>query len=202
MRCSRASIGSTTTTRTRCGSCSAAADSSTSIQAAVPCSSWKSKPAISFACRAACITGSTSAPTAAFARFDCFRIRRAGRRTTPRAAWIAAFSRCALARRTRPSACRRDMRLDAAGVRAIILDIEGTTTPASFVVDVLFPFARRRLRAFLDARLEADAAVHAAVDRLDEERGRETEAGAPPWPDRQQSTAARIDAAVAYADWL
>ena len=34
-----------------------------------------------------------------------------------------------------------------AGVRAVLTDIEGTTTPLSFVLDVLFPYARRRLDA-------------------------------------------------------
>jgi enolase-phosphatase E1 len=34
-------------------------------------------------------------------------------------------------------------------VQAIVLDIEGTTTPIGFVYDVLFPFARRHLRAYL-----------------------------------------------------
>jgi len=34
--------------------------------------------------------------------------------------------------------------------RAILTDIEGTTTPISFVRDVLFPFARSRLAAFLE----------------------------------------------------
>jgi enolase-phosphatase E1 len=38
----------------------------------------------------------------------------------------------------------------AAGVRAILLDIEGTTTPIAFVHDVLFPYARRHLRQFVD----------------------------------------------------
>lgn len=33
------------------------------------------------------------------------------------------------------------------GVRAVVIDIEGTTTPLSFVHDVLFPYARRRLDA-------------------------------------------------------
>ncbi|HJX26936.1 MAG TPA: acireductone synthase [Thermoanaerobaculia bacterium] len=33
------------------------------------------------------------------------------------------------------------------GVRAVLTDIEGTTTPLSFVLDVLFPYARRRLDA-------------------------------------------------------
>lgn len=34
-----------------------------------------------------------------------------------------------------------------AGIRAVLTDIEGTTTPLSFVHDVLFPYARRRLDA-------------------------------------------------------
>src|SRR6185436_18719095 len=33
------------------------------------------------------------------------------------------------------------------GARAVLTDIEGTTTPLSFVHDVLFPYARRRLDA-------------------------------------------------------
>jgi enolase-phosphatase E1 len=33
------------------------------------------------------------------------------------------------------------------GIRAVLTDIEGTTTPLSFVLDVLFPYARRRLDA-------------------------------------------------------
>jgi enolase-phosphatase E1 len=43
-----------------------------------------------------------------------------------------------------------DVRLHgSACVEAIVLDIEGTTTPMAFVYEVLFPFARRRLRAYL-----------------------------------------------------
>ena len=34
-------------------------------------------------------------------------------------------------------------------MRGILLDIEGTTTPISFVYDVLFPFARKQLNAYL-----------------------------------------------------
>jgi enolase-phosphatase E1 len=33
------------------------------------------------------------------------------------------------------------------GTRGVLTDIEGTTTPLSFVLDVLFPYARRRLDA-------------------------------------------------------
>ena len=34
-------------------------------------------------------------------------------------------------------------------MRGILLDIEGTTTPISFVYDVLFPYARRRLASYV-----------------------------------------------------
>ena len=36
-------------------------------------------------------------------------------------------------------------------VRAVLLDIEGTTTPVSFVYDVLFPYARRHLDDYVAA---------------------------------------------------
>ena len=39
--------------------------------------------------------------------------------------------------------------LRARGVDAVVLDIEGTTTPISFVHDVLFRFARQHLESYL-----------------------------------------------------
>ena len=48
----------------------------------------------------------------------------------------------------------------AAGTRAILLDIEGTTTPIAFVHDVLFPYARRHLRRYVNA---ADAARYESL---------------------------------------
>ena len=35
-------------------------------------------------------------------------------------------------------------------IRAIVTDIEGTTSSISFVRDVLFPYARKRLPAFVE----------------------------------------------------
>jgi enolase-phosphatase E1 len=50
--------------------------------------------------------------------------------------------------------------LRALGIRTILLDIEGTTTPVSFVYDVLFPYARRRLRAYLrEHAVDAEEAI-------------------------------------------
>ena len=40
--------------------------------------------------------------------------------------------------------------------RAFLLDIEGTTTPISFVHDVLFPYARQRFHTFLQEHTDLD----------------------------------------------
>ena len=100
-------------------------------------------------------TGSISAATGASARSGCSRIPPAGRRTTRTAASTRASSRSASVRRTSRRAFRtRDVSLvlRARGVRAVLLDIEGTTTPIAFVHDVLFPFARAHLARLSERR--------------------------------------------------
>ncbi|HYN23192.1 MAG TPA: acireductone synthase [Thermoanaerobaculia bacterium] len=61
------------------------------------------------------------------------------------------------------------------GVRAVLVDIEGTTTPLSFVTEVLFPFAKERLE---DACASSDPRFVAAVRRLREEHEAERKGGA------------------------
>src|SRR5215207_5723091 len=56
----------------------------------------------------------------------------------------------------------------AATWRAVLLDVEGTTTPLSFVHDVLFPYAAEHCAAFL-ARRRADVEVREALRLLAEE---------------------------------
>lgn len=41
------------------------------------------------------------------------------------------------------------------GISHLLLDIEGTTCPVSFVSDVLFPYARRNLAAFLESHRQS-----------------------------------------------
>ena len=55
------------------------------------------------------------------------------------------------------------------GVRGVVLDIEGTTTPLAFVRDVLFPYARAQLRDFLSEYGEHPALLE-AIRLLREER--------------------------------
>jgi enolase-phosphatase E1 len=88
-------------------------------------------------------------------------------------------------------------RLHEHGVRVVLLDIEGTTTPMSFVYDVLFPFARTRLGAYLRAHAAEDelrdALATLRVEWLDDARTGEQP---PPWAH------ADIPAAARYLEWL
>jgi enolase-phosphatase E1 len=87
---------------------------------------------------------------------------------------------------------------DARGVRAFLLDIEGTTTPVAFVYDVLFPFARRELPGYLRAHA-GDPQVRSALRDLREEHGRDLAGGTspPPWPAGHD-----LEPALAYLAWL
>lgn len=55
-------------------------------------------------------------------------------------------------------------------IKAIVTDIEGTTSSLSFVKDVLFPYARAHLRAFVDAHRD-DTAVRRLLDHAREIAG-------------------------------
>jgi enolase-phosphatase E1 len=90
---------------------------------------------------------------------------------------------------------------DTARTRAILLDIEGTTTPVDFVYSVLFPFARARMEEFLRRHYENDD-VQADLDVLRRQRTAEVDAVADlaPWQDESRET--RVNSAVAYIHWL
>ena len=59
---------------------------------------------------------------------------------------------------------------DAGTPHAIVTDIEGTTTPITFVKDVLFPYARSRLAAFIAERRGA-AGVDSALAAVAQSAG-------------------------------
>jgi enolase-phosphatase E1 len=92
--------------------------------------------------------------------------------------------------------------LRARGLDAVVLDIEGTTTPLAFVHETLFPFARRALESFVREQIAGPeaASIFRALraDWLaDVARGD----APPPWPDQgpHEQQAAAI---VSYAAWL
>jgi enolase-phosphatase E1 len=56
--------------------------------------------------------------------------------------------------------------LSASGIEVVLLDIEGTTTPITFAHDVLFPYARARVRLYLNETAGSDAEVRQIVEDL------------------------------------
>ena len=56
--------------------------------------------------------------------------------------------------------------LRAAGIEVVLLDIEGTTTPISFVHDVLFPYARARVSSYLEANVPSDPEIRQILEDL------------------------------------
>ena len=55
--------------------------------------------------------------------------------------------------------------MNAMSVRAVLLDIEGTTSSIAFVYDVMFPYVRQHVRSFLEREGQRDD-VRAAVDQM------------------------------------
>jgi enolase-phosphatase E1 len=91
--------------------------------------------------------------------------------------------------------------LSAAGTRALVLDIEGTTTPIAFVYDVLFPFARAQAREYLEREWTSEA-CRAAVALLREEHAADIadNLGPPSWVDDPLTL--QIASVAAYVGWL
>jgi len=81
-------------------------------------------------------------------------------------------------------------------VRAILLDIEGTTTPIAFVHDVLFSYARDHVREFLTNNFDADE-VRADVALLREEHALDVGNGSNP-----PLLSSEIDSIATYIEWL
>jgi enolase-phosphatase E1 len=85
-----------------------------------------------------------------------------------------------------------------------LLDIEGTTSPISFVYDVLFPYARERMAGYI--ALNADTAdLQADLRQLAHENAIDRSKGAPviyyPQP-LSQDSAEMLKASTAYLLWL
>jgi enolase-phosphatase E1 len=86
-------------------------------------------------------------------------------------------------------------------VTALLLDIEGTTTPIDFVYNVLFPYARTHVRDYLAASLSLPA-VRGDIAGLYDENAEDARRGLEPplleGPVEQVS----LDTVEAYVRWL
>lgn len=59
-------------------------------------------------------------------------------------------------------------------VKAIITDIEGTTSSLSYVKEVMFPYSKKKLRDFLEANWEAPE-IKSIIDRLSDRLGKKVD---------------------------
>jgi enolase-phosphatase E1 len=86
-------------------------------------------------------------------------------------------------------------------IQAILLDIEGTTTPIDFVLRTLFPFARQRLQQFLlDHGNEPNIREDVNALRMQHRADAAGQFNPPRWVD--DSPAAELASATAYGAWL
>ena len=85
-----------------------------------------------------------------------------------------------------------------------LLDIEGTTSPVSFVYDILFPYARQRLNHYLHCHA-ADLSLQGDLRLLAQENAIDRSSGAPIiyFPQRlSQDPAEALNENIAYLLWL
>lgn len=80
----------------------------------------------------------------------------------------------------------------------MLLDVEGTTTPISFVADTLFPYARQHGREFI-LRHIADKEIQSALRQLREENASDCAEGAPVIDASAQNA---IEEIIHYYIWL
>jgi enolase-phosphatase E1 len=86
-------------------------------------------------------------------------------------------------------------------IRAILLDIEGTTTPIAFVHEVLFAYARSQARKFLLEHFDS-ADLTADLAQLREEHAMDVKQNLQPPALVAGTREAEIDSIVAYINWL
>ncbi len=86
-------------------------------------------------------------------------------------------------------------------IRAILLDIEGTTTPIAFVHEVLFSYARLHARNYLTEHF-GSAELVADLQKLREEYALDLKQNLQPPPLVDEPHDEKIDSIVAYVNWL
>lgn len=84
--------------------------------------------------------------------------------------------------------------LSSAGIRGILLDIEGTTTPIAFVHDVLFTYARQHVRNYLVQHADT---LTDDIALLRDEHTRDTSSGQQPPPLTDD-----VESIANYVHWL
>ena len=89
--------------------------------------------------------------------------------------------------------------LGSSAIRAILLDIEGTTTPIDFVFKTLFPFAAEHVEEFLREHA-TDSEIKALIAEMRSTWSGAASAGAPVWI--ESTPEEKLASAAAYVRWL
>ncbi len=85
--------------------------------------------------------------------------------------------------------------------RAILLDIEGTTTPVEYVIQILFPYAHNHAMEFLQQH-HSTVEVSTDIDGLRKEYEIDLQHGLNPPVWRDDSANSELDSIVAFVHWL
>ena len=93
------------------------------------------------------------------------------------------------------------VRFDHGPLRAILLDIEGTTTAIDFVSQVLFPYARKHVQGFVQEHRGSEA-LRAAIEGLRAEHSGDAQRQLNPPPWREELADFEVESVVAYVHWL
>jgi enolase-phosphatase E1 len=89
--------------------------------------------------------------------------------------------------------------LESSAIRAILLDIEGTTTPIDFVFKTLFPFAAEHVEEFLREH-SSDPEIKTLIAELRSTWSGAASSGAPVWI--ESTPEEKIASAAMYVRWL
>jgi enolase-phosphatase E1 len=84
-------------------------------------------------------------------------------------------------------------------IRALLLDVEGTTTPIDFVFKTLFPFAAAHVESFLREHCQ-DPEIRQIIVELRQTWSGAAASGAPVW--METSPEEKLSSAAAYVRWL
>ncbi len=87
------------------------------------------------------------------------------------------------------------------GIRGVLLDIEGTTTPIAFVHDVLFSYAKTHVADYLAQHFHAED-VRNDIQLLREEYATDVRENKQPPPLADSESAAELESITNYVQWL
>ena len=86
-------------------------------------------------------------------------------------------------------------------VSCILLDIEGTTTPLAFVHDVLFSYARKHLKLYVQNNIDS-VELKDDLAKLRSEHATDLQEGLQPPPFFEGSREVQVESFNSYASWL